>query len=124
MRNHVAGLTLTFLTAACSVGLAGQAISPERQLVNRAADALGGRERLLQLRTLQIVGYGELAYFNVLYDRDAQGGELFHVYTEPFEGRFFFEIIQRKNGYAGYGAANPGTVGYPYPYGAQMPYGR
>ncbi|KQV13147.1 4-hydroxyphenylpyruvate dioxygenase [Pseudomonas sp. Root329] len=48
----------------------------------------------------------ELAYYNVLYDRDALGGELFHVYTEPFEGRFFFEIIQRKNGYAGYGAAN------------------
>lgn len=48
----------------------------------------------------------ELAYYNVLYDRDAQGGELFHVYTEPFEGRFFFEIIQRKHGYAGYGAAN------------------
>ncbi|MCU1750950.1 3-dehydroshikimate dehydratase QuiC [Pseudomonas sp. 6D_7.1_Bac1] len=48
----------------------------------------------------------ELAYYNVLYDRDAQGGELFHVYTEPFEGRFFFEIIQRKNGYIGYGAAN------------------
>ncbi|AZE13680.1 4-hydroxyphenylpyruvate dioxygenase [Pseudomonas chlororaphis subsp. aureofaciens] len=48
----------------------------------------------------------ELAYYNVLYDRDAQGGELFHVYTEPFEGRFFFEIIQRKNGYVGYGAAN------------------
>lgn len=48
----------------------------------------------------------ELAYYNVLYDRDTQGGELFHVYTEPFEGRFFFEIIQRKNGYAGYGAAN------------------
>ncbi|PWU27610.1 4-hydroxyphenylpyruvate dioxygenase [Pseudomonas sp. RW407] len=48
----------------------------------------------------------ELAYFNVLYDRDAQGGELFHVYTEPFEGRFFFEILQRRNGYVGYGAAN------------------
>ncbi|MFV3411105.1 3-dehydroshikimate dehydratase QuiC [Pseudomonas sp. NY15436] len=48
----------------------------------------------------------ELAYYNVLYDRDAQGGELFHVYTEPFEGRFFFEILQRKNGYAGYGATN------------------
>ena len=48
----------------------------------------------------------ELAYYNVLYDRDAQGGELFHVYTEPFEGRFFFEVIQRKNGYVGYGAAN------------------
>ncbi|ERI51079.1 4-hydroxyphenylpyruvate dioxygenase, partial [Pseudomonas sp. EGD-AK9] len=48
----------------------------------------------------------ELAYYNVLYDRDAQGGELFHVYTEPFEERFFFEVIQRKNGYVGYGAAN------------------
>ncbi|MBB4822626.1 4-hydroxyphenylpyruvate dioxygenase [Pseudomonas alcaligenes] len=48
----------------------------------------------------------ELAYYNVLYDRDAQGGELFHVYTEPFEGRFFFELLQRKGGYAGYGAAN------------------
>ena len=42
----------------------------------------------------------------MLYDRDAQGGELFHVYTEAFEERFFFEIIQRKNGYVGYGAAN------------------
>ncbi|MCQ0170198.1 4-hydroxyphenylpyruvate dioxygenase [Pseudomonas sp. S12(2018)] len=48
----------------------------------------------------------ELAYYNVLYDRDAQGGELFHVYTEPFEERFFFEVLQRRNGYSGYGAAN------------------
>ncbi|KPY41859.1 4-hydroxyphenylpyruvate dioxygenase [Pseudomonas syringae pv. rhaphiolepidis] len=48
----------------------------------------------------------ELAYYNVLYDRDAQGGELFHVYTDAFDGRFFFEILQRKNGYVGYGAAN------------------
>ncbi|MCC6075225.1 3-dehydroshikimate dehydratase QuiC [Pseudomonas sp. GCM10022188] len=47
----------------------------------------------------------KLAYFNVLYDRDAQGGELFHVYTEPFAERFFFEILQRKD-YAAYGAAN------------------
>lgn len=47
----------------------------------------------------------QLAYFNVLYDRDVQGGELFHVYTEPFAERFFFEILQRKD-YAGYGAAN------------------
>ena len=35
------------------------------------------------------------------YDRDAQGGELFHVFTEPFEERFFFEILQRRHGYAG-----------------------
>lgn len=48
----------------------------------------------------------ELAYYNVLYDRDANGGELFHVYTEAFENRFFFEVLQRRGGYAGYGAAN------------------
>lgn len=47
----------------------------------------------------------QLAYYNVLYDRDGQGGEFFHVYTEPFEDRFFFEILQRKD-YVGYGAAN------------------
>jgi glyoxylase-like metal-dependent hydrolase (beta-lactamase superfamily II) len=44
--------------------LAGQGASQEAQLVRRAADALGGRDRVLALKTLQIVGYGELAYFN------------------------------------------------------------
>ncbi|TFZ33503.1 4-hydroxyphenylpyruvate dioxygenase, partial [Pseudomonas syringae] len=48
----------------------------------------------------------ELAHYNGLYGRDAQGGELFHVYTDAFDGRFFFESLQRKNGYVGYGAAN------------------
>mgnify|MGYP003590858330 CR=1 FL=1 len=37
---------------------------------------------------------------------DAQGGERFSVYTEAFEGRVLFELLQRKNAYAGYGAAN------------------
>src|SRR3954470_2552627 len=50
--------------AMLTIGVAGQAAAPERQLVTRAADALGGRERLLAARTLQIVGDGELAYFN------------------------------------------------------------
>jgi glyoxylase-like metal-dependent hydrolase (beta-lactamase superfamily II) len=47
-----------------AIRLAGQAATPERQLVTRAAEALGGRDRVMALRTLQIVGYGELAYFN------------------------------------------------------------
>ncbi len=47
-----------------AIRLAGQATAPERQLVTRAAEALGGRDRVLALKTLQIVGYGELAYFN------------------------------------------------------------
>ncbi len=43
---------------------------------------------------------------HVLYDRDAQGGEFFHVYTEQMDGRFFLEVVQRKGGYDGYGAVN------------------
>ena len=41
----------------------------------------------------------------LLYDRD-DGGEYFQLYTQPFADRFFFEIVQRKNGYRGYGAPN------------------
>ncbi|MEE4412075.1 MULTISPECIES: bifunctional sugar phosphate isomerase/epimerase/4-hydroxyphenylpyruvate dioxygenase family protein [unclassified Serratia (in: enterobacteria)] len=48
-----------------------------------------------------------LAQYHILYDRDAQGGELLHVYSRPFaEGRFFFELLQRFGGYAQYGAVN------------------
>jgi 4-hydroxyphenylpyruvate dioxygenase len=41
----------------------------------------------------------------LLYDR-SDAGEYFQLYTQPFADRFFFEIVQRKNGYQGYGAAN------------------
>ena len=49
---------------ALAIGLAAQGTAPELQLVTRAADALGGRDRVMAVKTLQIVGYGELAYFN------------------------------------------------------------
>jgi 4-hydroxyphenylpyruvate dioxygenase len=42
---------------------------------------------------------------NILYDRDGDG-EYLQVYTETFEHRFFFEIVERRRGYNGYGAAN------------------
>jgi 4-hydroxyphenylpyruvate dioxygenase len=41
---------------------------------------------------------------NVLYDRDASG-EYWQAYTQTFEDRFFFEIVQRR-GYKGFGASN------------------
>ncbi|HWK44582.1 MAG TPA: TIM barrel protein [Stellaceae bacterium] len=46
----------------------------------------------------------QLADANVLYDRDGEG-EFLHIYTRPFEDRFFFEIVERRN-YDQYGAAN------------------
>jgi 4-hydroxyphenylpyruvate dioxygenase len=42
---------------------------------------------------------------NLLYDRDA-GGEYFQLYTPNFGEGFFFEIVERRGTYAGYGAVN------------------
>ena len=41
---------------------------------------------------------------NILYDRDG-AAEYLQVYTQTFEDRFFFEIVERR-GYKGFGAAN------------------
>ena len=40
----------------------------------------------------------------ILYDRSG-AGEFFHAYTRAFDGRFFFEIVQRRD-YEGFGAVN------------------
>jgi 3-dehydroshikimate dehydratase len=42
---------------------------------------------------------------NILYDEDGSGA-FFQFYSKPYAGGMFFEIVQRKNGYAGYGAPN------------------
>ena len=41
----------------------------------------------------------------VLFDRNASGDYL-HTYTEPFGGRFMFEVVQRVKAYDAYGASN------------------
>jgi hypothetical protein len=65
MRKVVAGASLLvavgFLLYAAT---SGQGVSREMEMVDRAAEALGGKERLLAVKTLRIVGYGELAYQN------------------------------------------------------------
>ncbi|MDE1182691.1 sugar phosphate isomerase/epimerase and 4-hydroxyphenylpyruvate domain-containing protein [Paraburkholderia sp.] len=43
---------------------------------------------------------------HILYDRDERGGEFFHAYTEQLDHRFFLEVVERRGGYDGYGAAN------------------
>lgn len=42
---------------------------------------------------------------NILYDRDG-AGEYFQIYSAPIFDGFFFEIIERRHGYQGYGARN------------------
>jgi 4-hydroxyphenylpyruvate dioxygenase len=46
----------------------------------------------------------ELRELDVLYDR-GEDGELLHFYS-ALEGRVFFEVLERRGGYDGYGAAN------------------
>lgn len=41
----------------------------------------------------------------ILYDRDGRG-EYFQIYSVPVFNGFFFEIVERRGGYAGYGARN------------------
>ncbi|MBB4105288.1 4-hydroxyphenylpyruvate dioxygenase [Rhizobium borbori] len=41
----------------------------------------------------------------ILYDRD-DNGEYFQIYSRTFGEGFFFEIIERRGAYAGYGAMN------------------
>ena len=47
---------------------------------------------------------GQLRELDVLYDR-IEDGELLHFYS-ALEGRVFFEVLERRGGYDGYGAAN------------------
>jgi 4-hydroxyphenylpyruvate dioxygenase len=42
---------------------------------------------------------------DVLYERDATG-EFLQAYTQTFDDRFFFEIVERRDGYRGFGATN------------------
>jgi 4-hydroxyphenylpyruvate dioxygenase len=51
------------------------------------------------------LGQGELRRLyetNVMYDADADG-EFLHACTDTFEDRFFFEIVERRRGYTGFG---------------------
>jgi 4-hydroxyphenylpyruvate dioxygenase len=41
---------------------------------------------------------------NILYDREGSA-EYFQIYTQNFEEKFFFEIVERRS-YAGFGAVN------------------
>jgi 4-hydroxyphenylpyruvate dioxygenase len=51
---------------------------------------------------------GALQELGVMFDRNERGDYL-HIYTEPFQERFFFELVQRIDGYDAYGGLNAGA---------------
>lgn len=48
----------------------------------------------------------QLKQHGILYDRDGTGGEYFQLYSTLYGEGFFFEIVERRGGYNGYGAPN------------------
>jgi 4-hydroxyphenylpyruvate dioxygenase len=54
---------------------------------------------------LAVANIERLKAHNVLYEREGEG-EYFQLYTQTFDERFFFEIVERRNGYSGFGASN------------------
>lgn len=54
---------------------------------------------------LEPVFLDRLKAASILYDRDGDG-EFFQIYGPVVAEGFFFEIVERRNGYRGYGAAN------------------
>ena len=60
---------------------------------------------LLARFALSEAAVGRMRKLNILYEASAEG-EYFHAYSQPFAGRFFFEIVQRNGRYDGYGVLN------------------
>jgi 4-hydroxyphenylpyruvate dioxygenase len=94
--QHVAFATRDALAAARAMRERGAELLP---IPDNYYDDLAARfaldaDRLDELRDL-----------GVLYDRDGRG-ELLHFYSGHVEGRMFFEVLERRGGYDGYGAVN------------------
>lgn len=96
--QHVAFTTLDILSAVAAARHNGVALLT---IADNYYDDLASRF------SLDATFVAQLKQHHILYDRDPTGGELLHVYTQPFTGGcFFFEILERRGGYHQYGAAN------------------
>ena len=94
--HHIALETGDIFATARALAASG---APVLAIPQNYYEDLGARYGLDEARL------AELASLNLLYERDAQG-EFLHLYTLPFEDRFFFEFVQRIDGYDQYGATN------------------
>ena len=81
----------------------------ERRLRGRGFQALPIPENYyddLEARfALDVSTLAQLREGNILYDED-ESGQFFQLYSRPYGGGFFFEIVERRQDYGGYGAVN------------------
>ena len=60
---------------------------------------------LLTRHDLDIKLVDRMRELGILFDRSPEG-DYFHIYTESFADRVFFEIVERTDAYDAYGALN------------------
>jgi 4-hydroxyphenylpyruvate dioxygenase len=87
----------------------GDALAAARAMRERGAELLAIPDNyyddLAARFALDDARLDELRELGVLYDRHDRG-ELLHFYGGQVEGRMFFEVLERRGGYDGYGAVN------------------
>ena len=54
---------------------------------------------------LPAASLAQMQAHSILYDEDAFG-RFYQFYSQPYGDGFFFEVVDRQDGYTGYGAAN------------------
>ncbi|WP_430783622.1 bifunctional sugar phosphate isomerase/epimerase/4-hydroxyphenylpyruvate dioxygenase family protein [Actinoplanes sp. G11-F43] len=92
--QHVAFATADIVATAAALDL------PRLPVPDNYYDDLAARFALDGEFTATLRAHG------ILYDRDATGGELLHLYTPVIGGRVFFEIVERRHGYDRFGEPN------------------
>jgi 4-hydroxyphenylpyruvate dioxygenase len=94
--QHVAFTSRDIYATAAALQKAGIAVLPIPENYYDDIEAKWGLEPALLDR---------LRAGNILYDRDGDA-EYLQIYTPTFEEKFFFELVERRGFYRGYGAAN------------------
>ncbi|MDH5798826.1 MAG: VOC family protein, partial [Paracoccaceae bacterium] len=94
--QHVAFATNDIFKAADALAANGFAALPiPRNYFGDVAARLGLEDEFV----------AKLKSRNILYDRD-ENGEYFQIFSKTYGDGMFFEIVERRGGYGGYGAAN------------------
>ncbi|WP_017586058.1 sugar phosphate isomerase/epimerase and 4-hydroxyphenylpyruvate domain-containing protein [Nocardiopsis ganjiahuensis] len=94
--QHIALACDDIVAVARAMAAAGE---PPIRVSDNYYDDLAARTGLSPARCELMRGLG------LLYDSDG-AGEFLHLYSPLLDGRLFFEVVQRIDGYEGYGAVN------------------
>src|SRR6187455_2119702 len=64
LRCSMRRITVLFIAMCAAVALLGQTTRTASSVLDGAAEALGGKQKILAIKSIKIEGYGQLAYQN------------------------------------------------------------